>query len=239
MPEPRYLIIGGSGKLGRALREKIQGDAPSHTQLDILNQDHLNQYLVSGRYDVVIHLAALSNQKYAEAHKEESYQLNVIGTRQVAEAAARHHVKVVYTSTDYVFDGVKGDYCENDLPSPPNWYGFTKYAGELEVRQVRARHCIIRTSFRPADWGFPTAYNNVYTTADYTDVIAAEIAQALTMNLEGVIHIGTPVKTFFELASRRNPAITPEECADPAFPKRRNLNIDRWLALRKGALCES
>ncbi len=239
MRERRYLMTGGSGKLGTALRGKIRCDAPSHAELDILKKDQLDHVLGSGRYDVFIHLAALSSAKYADAHKEESYAVNVLGTRQVAEAAARYGVKVVHTSTDYIFDGIKGDYREDDMPSPANWYGYTKYAGELEVRQTGSPFCIIRTSFRPVEWGFPTAYTNVYTTADYTDVIAAEIARCLELDVNGIIHLGTPTKTFYELAARRNPSVRPEACTDPAFPKRRNLNIEHWLSLKKGALCES
>ncbi|GAF97090.1 unnamed protein product, partial [marine sediment metagenome] len=116
-----------------------------------------------------------------------------------------------------------------DNPSPANWYGFTKYAGELEIRNLIENYCIIRTSFRPVKWDFPTVYTNVYTSADYIDIIAKEIILCLNYNLNGIIHIGTPTKSLYELAKVRNPYIIPEECSDETFPKRRDLNIDNWF----------
>jgi len=101
----------------------------------------------------------------AEKQSREAYLLNVIGTRNVAHTAARHNLKVFYVSTDYVFEGVKGDYREEDIPHPANWYGATKYAGELEIGESGCAYAVIRTSFRPAQWGFPTAYTNVLATA--------------------------------------------------------------------------
>ncbi|MEM4272645.1 MAG: sugar nucleotide-binding protein, partial [Candidatus Bilamarchaeaceae archaeon] len=142
----------------------------------------------------------------------------------------KHGLKVFYTSTDYVFPGTKGGYSEKDVPNPPNWYGYTKYAGELEILASGCKHCIMRTSFRPADWGFPTAYTNVYTSADYVNVIAKELALCINYNLEGIIHIGTPRKSFYELAKRRNPGIKPEECTDASFPKLRDMDISKWLS---------
>jgi hypothetical protein len=72
-------------------------------------------------------------------------------------------------------------------------------------------------------------YTNVYTSADYIDIIAKEIILCLNYNLNGIIHIGTPTKSLYELAKVRNPYIIPEVCSDETFPKRRDLNIDNWF----------
>jgi len=221
----RYLVTGGSGKLGLHLCAKLECVAPSHAAFDILDKTALVRSFE--RYDVnaIIHLAAISDQKLADSRRDLAYAVNVIGTRNIADAANRHTIPLFYISTDYVFPGISGGYRETDPPAPANFYGWTKYAGELEVRASGCEHLVIRTSFRPDAWGFPTAYTNVMT--------SAELARCVThCHVRGILHVGTPTKSFYDLARRRHAAIEPEECSDPCFPKRRDLNIDRWLAIR-------
>jgi dTDP-4-dehydrorhamnose reductase len=230
----RYLLTGGRGRFGTELRKRLPCDAPTHGDMNILDSKALDQTMKATPYTAVIHLAALTDPAMAATHPKEAYKINVVGTRETARAAMRHGLPIYYLSTDYVFNGRTGDYREDDIPSPANWYGATKYAGELEIHEAGGTFGIFRTSFRPEYWHFPTAYSNVYTSADYTDVIARDVAEAISNKIQGLIHIGTAIKTFFELARQRNPKIKAEECTDPAFPKRRNLNIERWLSMRKG-----
>src|SRR6266404_5111429 len=129
----RYWVTGGSGRLGRLITPLLQCDVPSHAEVDILRPERLDSFAARGVYAAVIHLAAMAEAARAEKQPREAYLLNVIGTRNVAQTAARHDLKIFYVSTDYVFEGVKGDYREEDIPHPANWYGATKYAGELEI----------------------------------------------------------------------------------------------------------
>ena len=73
----------------------------------------------------------------------------------------------------------------------------------------------------------------MHTTADYTDIIAKEIALCLSFDLNGIIHIGTEPKTLYELAKRRNAGVQPEECTDASFPKNRTLNITKWVTEKR------
>ena len=233
MNNKKYLITGGWGKLGTFLRPLIQNISPQKEEMNILNLSEIEKFVGKNNFDAIVHLAAITDQKQAELQKLLTYQVNVIGTRNVAEIAKKNHLKVYFVSTDYVFPCTKGNYTETDIPSPVNWYGYTKYAAELEIQNLLNNFCIIRTSFRPSSWGFKTAYTNVYTSADYTDVIAKEIALCLELNINGIIHIGTEPKTFYELAKKRNPDVKPEECEDPYLPKNRTLEISKLKKERK------
>ncbi|GAI74511.1 unnamed protein product, partial [marine sediment metagenome] len=233
MTGKKYLITGGWGRLGSHMKDSIPSVASRKNQMNILSTNQVEYLVKTAKFDAILHLAAISNQKLAEKEKLLSYQVNVLGTRNVAEIAQKYSLKLYYISTDYVFPGTKGNYKETDDASPANWYGFTKYAGELEVKNAIEDYCIIRTSFRPTKWEFPTAYTNVYTSADYVDIIAKEIILCLDYNLNDIIHIGTSIKSFYELAKIRNPNIIPEKCHDQTFPKRRDLNIDKWLFEKK------
>jgi dTDP-4-dehydrorhamnose reductase len=232
MADSTILMTGGSGKLGRLLAELTGADTPLHAQLDVTSESAIHEALQFKTYSTVIHLAAVTSPAVADQKPDFTYRTNVVGTRYVAQAAERCGAKLFYLSSDYVFDGERGDYAEDAVMRPANWYGCTKAAGEMEVRLSGVQYAILRTSFRPHPWGFPTAFTNVYTSADYVDIIAQEVALAISMNLGGIYHIGTSTKTFFELARRRTPEVRGEDCTDPQFPKHRNLNISRWLAVK-------
>ena len=227
----KYLITGGSGKLGTHLKELLSCDTPTHQEFDITDPKKIRNYF-NQDYKALIHLAAISDQHYAANHQEESYLVNVLGCRNLAKIANEKNLKIIYISTDYIFPGTAGNYSETDHPSPANWYGYTKLAGEYEIRLKSQKWCIIRTSFRPLKWGFPTAFTNVFTSADYVDVISKEIVICIKKNIQGLIHIGTPKKSFFELARKINKNIKTEICNDPNFPKNRDLCIEKWKKLR-------
>lgn len=227
----KYLITGGWGRLGAYLREQVPSLSPQKKDLDILNLDQVEKYTSLDEIDAILHLAAITDVNLAEKERILSYLVNVKGTANLACCAKKYGKKIIYISTDYVFPCTEGSYKETDQPQPKNWYGFTKYAGELEIQNATDNYLIIRTSFRPTVWPFKTAYNNILTSADYVDVIANEITLCLSQDLTGIIHIGTPAKTLYELAKQRNPDVLPEEYQ--GNDKRRDLSIEKWEEIKK------
>lgn len=222
----KYLITGCSGKLGTYLCDKLPCLASPKKDLDILDIKQVEKFVSLNDIDAILHLAAVTDINLAEKERNLAYLVNVKGTANLAYYAKKFNKKIIYISTDYVFPCTEGGYKETDLPQPFNWYGFTKYAGELEIQNITDNYLIIRTSFRPIVWPFQTAYTNVFTSADYVDIIADEIILCLDQNLTGIIHVGTPAKTLYELAKRRNPDILPEEYQ--GNNKRRDLSIEKW-----------
>ena len=227
----KYLVIGGSGKLGGYLCKQISCITPSRRQLDILSLSQIEKYISRRDVSAVIHLAAITSRTQTEKNKSLSYKTNVIGTANVARIAHKYSKKIIYVSTERVFNGKDGNYKENTRPAPPDWYGYTKLAGEYEIKNISENYLIIRMSFRPVKWDFPTAFTDVLTTADYVDVMAKEMALALSYDLSGTIHLGTPPKTVFELAKRNNPKVQPEECPDPNYTRRLDLCLDKWTKI--------
>jgi dTDP-4-dehydrorhamnose reductase len=118
------LITGAGGQLGTALREVFpEADARRHAELDVTQP-------LSLEAELVLHAAAWTDVDGAEADPAGAEAVNVRGTRNVAALGA----PVVYFSTDYVFDGRKGEpYAESDEPNPLSVYGRTKLEGEGEV----------------------------------------------------------------------------------------------------------
>ena len=154
----KILVTGVSGQLGSALMELIKGHELRGTkrpEVDLLDRAAVRRAIESFRPDAIIHAAALTKVDYCEDHPDEARKVNVEGTRNVVEAAGK--ARVVYLSTEYVFDGRNGPYGEEDPPNPLSVYARSKYEGELVARQA-GRSTIVRTTvvftYRPASKNF-------------------------------------------------------------------------------------
>lgn len=146
------LIIGASGLVGGALRSVFPGAvgtyfhnaAPDLIPLDIADPAAVTATIARVAPELILLPAAQPNVDRCETEPEESERINVTGTRNVAEAAARVGACLVYFSTDYVFDGLAGPY-EPDAPTHPiNVYGRHKLAAENLVRDIVADHLVVR-----------------------------------------------------------------------------------------------
>lgn len=98
------------------------------------------------RPEVIIHCAAATNVDWCEAHPRETEKLNVRSASLLAEIASESGARLVYISTDAVFDGRQGDYSESDEPAPINVYAQSKLAGENAVRELQDSALIVRVN---------------------------------------------------------------------------------------------
>lgn len=149
----KYLITGGSGQLGydiiRELKNRNRNDflAPTGSEMDITNKKIVEDVILNYKPDVIFHCAAYTAVDKAEDDRDTCYEVNVNGTKNIVDAAKMVNAKVVYISTDYVFDGTKdGIYDVNDDTNPINYYGYTKLAGEKEVEKLDD-YLIVRISW--------------------------------------------------------------------------------------------
>lgn len=156
----RLLVTGGSGLIGRqlcleAVRIGYEVYATEHEtsinvgipiKLDLLNALSIESAYEKSKPDVVIHLAALTDVDLCERDPELAFRINYNATAQIALHAKRNGAFLVYTSTDYVFNGAKGMYKEMDEPKPINVYGLSKLKGEFAVKEFADEWCIARLS---------------------------------------------------------------------------------------------
>ena len=157
----KFLITGYKGQLGydiaRELTKRGYTDylAIDKEEMDITNKEEVMKVVTEYNPDVIFHCAAWTAVDKAEDMKEACYNVNVIGTRNITDASISIGAKLLYMSTDYVFDGKKvGYYKEDDKVNPMSVYGETKYLGEEEVRR-NPKHYITRIS-----WVFGINGNN-------------------------------------------------------------------------------
>ena len=157
----RYLITGYKGQLGYDLARELDKRgikdylAVDIDEMDITKKAQVNKVIKDYNPDVIIHCAAWTAVDKAEDMSDIVRIINVVGTKNIVDAAMDVDATVIYMSTDYVFDGTKeGYYNEEDAPNPKSIYGQTKYDGEEEVRRNK-KHFITRIS-----WVFGINGNN-------------------------------------------------------------------------------
>lgn len=167
----RLLVTGVSGLLGSNLAWLAAEDhavtgvlrgaravaVPGRTPFAVIEADltvpgQAERVLELARPDAIVHCAALTSVDYCEEHPEEAYRVNVQASAMLARAAANQGAQMLYISTDSVFDGACGSYCEEDAPNPINVYARTKLEGEQAVHQAHPNALTARVNFYGWSW---------------------------------------------------------------------------------------
>lgn len=147
----KILITGVNGQLGKEIVR--QGNAhelilTDYDTLDISDGQAVSAMMRDVKPQAVIHCAAYTNVDGAEVDFDGAFRVNVVGSQNVAAACLEAGARMVYISTDYVFDGnTDKPYREFDRTNPESVYGLTKWQGEEMVRQILGRHYIVRTAW--------------------------------------------------------------------------------------------
>lgn len=209
----RILLFGGGGQVGTDLRQRLAGYeviAPTRVECPIESLEAVEEQMRPGGYDWVIHSAAFTRVDDCETEPELAFRVNAIGTRNIALACQHHQASLLYLSTDYVFDGEKGEaYLESDPPNPLSVYGVSKLAGEFFVKQLAPRWVIVRTAavfgpyhgktpgvnfveaiLRAADSGRPLrVVDDQVTAPTFTKDLSEKITDLMEARASGLFHV--------------------------------------------------
>ena len=203
----RVAIFGATGMLGKALlRQWTEDDitAISSAQADIRNADQVRTAIEHSRPDWIVLAAAYTDVDGCEINPTLASSVNTHGAVNVAKAAARAGSKLLFVSTDYVFDGKKSSpYEVTDPRNPINAYGRSKAEAEEKLREILSDCCIVRTSwlFGPGGKCFPDTIlkiaanrNEIEVVNDqrgcptYTLDLADAIIQLCRSDARGIVH---------------------------------------------------
>jgi dTDP-4-dehydrorhamnose reductase len=215
----RIFITGGSGLAGSKLAEMAlargeqvysgyahnQPPYGKEVKFDLLDANGIRDIIERMRPDIIVHSAALTDVDRCEREKDLAYKINVEGTRAIAEAARRAGSYLIYISTDYVFDGQRGLYREEEETNPVSYYGLSKLQGEqfcLDQGCI-ARTCVIYGS-RPASGKVNFALwllnalksgkearvvTDQFITPTLNSNLAAMVLEAADRHLSGIYHL--------------------------------------------------
>ena len=216
----RILITGANGQLGcdlqrtLAAHELVLMDFPTFD----LTKSSCEEQVASAQPDVVIHAAAYTDVDGAEHQPDLAMAINGQGTEWVARGAARAKARLIYISTDYVFDGLKRTpYLESDLANPLNLYGKSKLEGERRALAHCPNALVVRTSWLYGAHGKNFVKTMMRLAMEQPELrvvgdqrgsptnaadLAQALAQMLGVDIRGIVHVtGTGDCTWYELAS--------------------------------------
>src|SRR5208282_1081189 len=148
----KIAVIGANGQLGADVAREFtrNGDDVcklSHANIEIGSLQSVNDVLGQLRPQIIVNTAAMHNVESCEKEPLRAYEVNGLGSRNLAQVARQIDAVFAHVSTDYVFDGSKKEpYLEADPALPLNVYGNTKLAGEAFIRASVDRFFILRTS---------------------------------------------------------------------------------------------
>jgi dTDP-4-dehydrorhamnose reductase len=148
----RVAVVGANGQLGsdviELFRERGSEVFPlTHSDLELANAESVATCLKAISPTVVVNTAAMHHVEQCEQQPEKAFAVNAIGVRNLAVVTKELGAVVIHVSTDYVFDGMKGQpYVEEDTPVPLNVYGNSKLSGEQFMRTLNDKHFVLRVS---------------------------------------------------------------------------------------------
>lgn len=174
----RVTIFGATGLLGRALMQQWQGDEVTglgSREVDIRSEEQVCRVMERYLPGWVVLAAAYTDVDGCETNRKLAFEVNCMGAVRVAQAAAKNRSRLLFLSTDYVFDGSKtGPYDIDDRPAPRTVYGQSKAEAEASIRKVLPECCILRTSWVFGVGGkcFPDTILNLAASHEELDVVA-------------------------------------------------------------------
>jgi len=207
----KILIIGSDGQLGYDL-VRVFGDEAiglTHKDIEITDASMVFSVLSKLKPDVVINTAAIVKSEWCETNSDACFKVNAYGAQNVAKASAAIGAVSIFISSDYVFDGHKQSFSENDITSPLNVYGASKLEGEQLTKKSNDRHYIIRTGWlfgvqvSHKGYDFPrlmlkaarekgqvSVVNDQFGSPTYTYDLSLKIKQLIDVNAPyGIFHI--------------------------------------------------
>ena len=260
----KILVTGGSGLLGSKLvgellsrnyevialynRNPIPVDHEKlvKVRLDIVDKTSLEDLILKTRPDVIIHSAAYTDVDGCERNKTYAWRVNVEATRSIVRAARVVKSHLIYVSTDYVFDGEKGLYRENDTPNPVNYYGLTKLVGEELVRTSDLLYTIVRPSTIYGVGGSKKSFAEYvaeklsrgekiralvdqYVSPTHNTLLAMAVAEIVEMRPMGVLHVAGERMNRYQFATKIAEALgLSVELVEKASIK----DMKHWIAKR-------
>lgn len=174
-------ITGAGGQLGTELQIKLKrrkGVYATDLEVDICNSEAVSRFMADNRIGIVINCAAYTNVEAAEDNSGLCRKVNVLGAKNLAQAALEADAALIQISTDYVFDGLKTTpYTEQDSPAPLSVYGASKKEAEDAIRDIGCRGVIIRTAWLYSPFGknFMKTMVNLGATREEVRVVSDQI----------------------------------------------------------------
>jgi len=227
----KILVLGGSGLVGdHFITDSKSNDFITTYRNNVINfpnvvsvkinlpQDwsKLEELILKEKPDIVLNSIAYSNSDFCETNREETYTLHVKISEKITTICSKINSKIVFLSTDYVFDGKKGNYTENDGTNPINYYGHSKDLAE-KITLKNKNNLVLRTAMV---YGLSSkvrflryvienlrenkeinTYDDIFNSATLLDDLTNGISKAIEFDANGIYHmVGSSCVSRFDFA---------------------------------------
>ncbi len=208
----KILVTGGNGEFCKNLVNAGKEHSfltPSKKEADVRDYDNLNWYFHNHHkeFDYVIHAGAITRPMVIhEDNPTLSIKTNIVGTANVVMVCEKYNKKIIYISTDYVYEGIDGNYKETDAMKPFTKYGWSKLGGECAV-QMYDNHLILRMAMNKKPFPHSKALKDMK-----KSLMWIEDAARVTLKLldeTGIINVGGKSQSVYDFIKEENPNIKP------------------------------
>jgi len=223
----------------------VENERLRKISLDVSQLNELRRVIVKEKPDAVIHMAALGDVDLCEKDKELAWKTTVKPSIEIASIASKMGYFAINLSTDYVFDGERGNYREDDAPNPVNYYGLTKLMGEVAFASSCPSYAIVRASsiygFGPGRTNFAKylveklragetvkALIDQYTSPTQATLLGEAMIEIAVRKVEGVFHIVGKRMSRYEFAIKIADALG----LDKSLIQKAEMKEMKWLAKR-------
>jgi dTDP-4-dehydrorhamnose reductase len=232
----KIVITGGSGRFGSILKKKYKSNKlfyPSKYKLNILSTTSIEKYLKKIKPKILIHLAAVSRpMSIHDKNISKSIDLNIIGTANIVKVCSKLKIKLIYFSTNYVYQGKKGNYKETDPVLPVNNYAWSKLGGESSV-QMYKNSLILRVCMTEEPFIHKTAFSDIQTNFIFHKEVANILFKML--NYTGIINIGGKIQSPYNFGKEYNKNLKKTLAKNKIknFPLKPSMNISKLKKIVK------
>ena len=230
----KIVVTGGTGRFGNVLKQhKTTHEIffPTKQEMNILNFKKIKSYLQKKKPKILIHLAGLSRPM--NIHEEDinrSIDLNIIGTSNITKACADLKIKLIYFSTNYVYQGLKGNYTEADPVKPFNNYAWSKLGGEAAVHLYK-NSLILRVSMTEEPFIHKKAFKNVINNFLYHSEVVKVLFRLL--GKKGIINVGGKKRSIYDFVREKNKNVKKIYMKKNILPKDSSMNVNKLKKIMK------
>ena len=229
MIKKKILVTGGDGRFAKILKIKNKNlnlYFTSKKNCNILNIKSISNIIKKVKPDIILHTAGLSRpMKIHEKEINKSIALNIIGTANLVQVCNIFNIKIIYFSTNYVYEGKKGNYKETDPVKPFNNYGLSKLGGECSVAMYK-NSLILRITMTEKPFLHKKAFSNLISNYMFHEDLVKILPKII--NKEGILNVGGKTQSVYDFAKSKNSNVKKIKAKKrDNFPLRQDMNISK------------
>ena len=201
----RILVTGGNGRFSKIFKKEntlLDLKFLSKKEFNILNLKSIEKSLTKYKPKILIHTAGLSRPMHQhEKNISKSIDLNIIGTANVVKMCKKYNIKIIYFSTNYVYDCIKGNFKESDGIKPINNYGLSKMGGEASVLMYK-KSLVLRIQMTEKPFAYKKAFTNVFSNYMFHEELVKILPKLIKKF--GIINVGGKSRSSYDFAKLHN-----------------------------------